>query len=585
MEHSRTAKPPASTVSAHIEKIVASASFRGSPRLSTLLQYTTSRTLAGQSADLKECLIGVGVFGRTPGYDSHTCSVVRVEFSRLRKKLDHYYQSEGRQDVMRIALKRGTYVPEFHWVDQADTRQRPNSQMNHVAVLPFTCERPSDDDRYFASGLTEELITALGRFRGLRVVARTSSFALEHENSDIRAIGRALSVSCVLKGSVWRHGDRLRIYAQLVHSDDATQIWAEKYEPRAADVFDVQDQIAHAIVSALELELPLVPGRAAAPRARSARAHELYLKGRYWWHRSNPAACARAAELFREAIECDPLYPAPYSGLADALFNQGMYGYAAPSSLKPHAEAAARRALELDDYSAEAHCSLGLIEGGFNWNSERCEKELRRSVELNGSYALGLAKYGTSYLSPLERFDEARAYILRGLELDPLSSNLHADLTLNLLYTGECDHFEREARKILAMETGIFKLQANLVACLGFRGAWSAAIEAAEQACAQFAEHPYILAYTAWAYSGSGQTERATAIRAKLEERGGVEYVPPSAAALTYLHYDIDMVFRHLEKAVEAGEPVLRYTLGQSPLRYHLHSDPRFVSLKRRVGL
>jgi tetratricopeptide (TPR) repeat protein len=294
---------------------------------------------------------------------------------------------------------------------------------------------------------------------------------------------------------------------------------------------------------------------------------------------------ARAADLFREAIACDPSYAAPYSGLADACFNQAMHGACPPAEMIRQAEAAARKALELDDTSAEAHCSMGLIEGGLKWNTKRCEFELRRCTELNPSYALGLAKYGTSFLSPLGRFEEAQDYISRALELDPLSPNLQADLALNFAFRDQPDRFETEARKVLQKDPAVSKLHLYLINSLGSSGHWSAAVDAADTACAMLGENPYVLAYTAWAYEGSGQHVQAQAIQDRLLTKARTQYMPAVALAVTHLHSDSNAVFEKLEEAYERHEPLLRYVIWQSFAFRGLHSDSRFQGLKKRVGL
>lgn len=299
-------------VSAHVEKLAQSAAFRASPRLASLLQHTVARAQAGRNGDLKESVLGVEVFGRKPGYDSQASSVVRVEFTRLRKKLEEYYRTEGREEPVRIAFLRGSYIPEFCWTEDTHPAALQGAGRTWVAVLPFTHLGSNADDEYFAAGLTEELITALGRVRDLRVVARTSSFAVRGRTEDVREIGRALKVNAILEGSVRRQENRVRIHAQLFDVSDGVQLWAEKYERRLTDVFEIQDEITAAIVAALELELPRMARSVHASATRNVRAHELYLKGRYWWHRANPSMYLRAADLFRESIACDPSYAAPY---------------------------------------------------------------------------------------------------------------------------------------------------------------------------------------------------------------------------------------------------------------------------------
>jgi TolB-like protein len=350
----------------------------------------------------------VEVFGRKPGYDSQASSVVRVEFTRLRKKLEEYYRTEGREEPVRIAFLRGSYIPEFCWTEDTHPAALQGAGRTWVAVLPFTHLGSNADDEYFAAGLTEELITALGRVRDLRVVARTSSFAVRGRTEDVREIGRALKVNAILEGSVRRQENRVRIHAQLFDVSDGVQLWAEKYERRLTDVFEIQDEITAAIMAALELELPRMARSVHASATRNVRAHELYLKGRYWWHRANPSMYLRAADLFRESIACDPSYAAPYSGLADACLNQALYAYAAPAGMIPQAEAAAKKALELDESSAEAHCSMGLIEGALKWSTERCEAELRRAMDLNPSYALGLGEVWDVVPEPARPFRRSR---------------------------------------------------------------------------------------------------------------------------------------------------------------------------------
>jgi TolB-like protein len=333
--------PPLPTDAIHkqIAKIVASRGFEGSARLRKLLSYTVSQALEGHGEQLKESVLGVEVFGREPGYNSDASSIVRVEFARLRKKLEEYYGAEGANDSVRIAYPRGSYNPEFGRKDGAAPFE------GSVAVLPLVCGG-SDDDECLADGITDELITALSRVRGLKVVARTSCFAFKGKSDDVREIGRALQVNSVLEGSLRRNHDVVRVHVQLIDVNDGCQLWGQKYERRLTDVFEVQDEIATAIVNALRIELPRV--RSDRRPTSDPQAHTLYLKGRYWWHRWNPDALRKAAGFFQQAIERDPAYAAPYSGLADSYFLQGFWGYGRPRDIMPRAQAAARKALEID---------------------------------------------------------------------------------------------------------------------------------------------------------------------------------------------------------------------------------------------
>jgi TolB-like protein len=301
----------AAEIREHVGRITASSGFGKSERLGELLRYAVAQALDGQSTSLKESVLGVAVFGKNPGYDTDASSIVRVEFARLRKKLDQYYDAEGADENWRIVFPKGSYAPEF--VPKPDRAGAP-AFAGSVVVLPFTCLSGSADDEYFADGLTDELITALTRVPGLKVVARTSSFTFKGRTHDIRGIGATLQVETAIEGSLRRQQDLLRVHVQLVNVQDGCHIWAAKYERRITDVFQLQEEIAAAIVSTLKMELPRQ--RPTVQRTVDPEAHALYLKGRYWWHRWNPEALRKAAAFFQQAIERDPTYAGAYSGLA-----------------------------------------------------------------------------------------------------------------------------------------------------------------------------------------------------------------------------------------------------------------------------
>ena len=230
--HGEASVPSPELVQAHLEKVLASRLFRDSVRLQDMLRFTVRGALLDNRAALKESVLGVEVFGRKPGYDPASNSIVRVEFSRLRAKLDRYYDSDGRHENIRIRFPKGSYVPEFNWDRDLRQVQQPRQQTS-LAVLPFVDAGSDRDNEHFADGLADELITALSKVAGLRVVARTSSFEFKGKNADSRNIGAALRVSVLLEGSVRRQGD------------------------------------------------PRVRPPESVP-TRSADAHEFYLKGRLW---------------------------------------------------------------------------------------------------------------------------------------------------------------------------------------------------------------------------------------------------------------------------------------------------------------
>ena len=571
--------PALHDIQEHVARITASSRFSNSERLRELLHYTVKEALEGRGASVKESVLGVTVFGRKPGYDSDASSIVRVEFARLRKKLEQYYEGEGAHEEWRILFPKGSYAPQF-------VRTEPGAApafAGSVVVLPFTCPGNDPDDEYFADGLTDELITALTRVPGLKVVARTSSFTFKGRANEVRSIGAKLHVDSAIEGSIRRQGDLLRIHVQLVNTRDGCYLWAEKYERHLTGIFQLQEEIAGAIVAALKMQLPR-PG-SASRRTASPEAHALYLKGRFWWHRWNPDALHKAAAFFQEATESDPTYAAAYAGLADCLLLQGYYGYGRPSDTMPRAEGYARKALEIDALLPEAHCSLALLASYWAWDYRECGRLLRRCLELNPNYATAVAKYATSYLSLLDRYEEASDWLSRALVLDPLSPSMHADMAIISALRGLDELFEQEAARVLEMDPAMVKLYWWQMKIRGARGNWLGAVEAAECALRYMPEGLVTLGFAAAAYAGFGNAARAAELRGRLESLAEVRYVP--YATLAYAHDEPggeEAFFRLMEAAIEERSTGAR-TLRTMRRFTRFGSDPRYDELLKKVGL
>jgi tetratricopeptide (TPR) repeat protein len=326
------------------------------------------------------------------------------------------------------------------------------------------------------------------------------------------------------------------------------------------------------------MELPR--HRVASTRAVDPETHALYLKGRFWWHRWTPEALRKAAGFFQQAIDQDPMYAGAYSGLADCLLLQGFYGYGRPREVMPRAQAYARKALEIDPLLGEAYCSLALLENAWEWNSLQCGVQFRRCLELNPNYAMALAKYATSYLTPLGRFDEATGWLRRALVLDPLSPLVQADCAINSAFRGLDEQFEQEAAHVL--EPALVKLFWFHGKTRGLRGNWQGAVEAAEAAMHHMPEDPFTLGYAAAIYDGSGNAARAAEMRGKLDFLAQIRYVP--YAALAYAQEvpgSEESFFRLMELGIAEREPLTRVLRAVSPIA----SEPRYDMLLEKVGL
>lgn len=247
------------TVRWQLERVLGSEIFTRAPRMSRFLRFVVEETLQDRGSQLKEYLIGVEVFDRTDSYDPRADPVVRSEARRLRSKLLEYYEQEGRKDLVRIHLPKGSYAAVFEapaagTVEAQEVRlttRTGSGKPPSIAVLPFLNLSPSPEDDYLSDGLTEEIIHTLGKVGCGRVVARTSVFQYKGKAYDVRQIGEQLHVGLLLEGSVRRFNERLRITTHLIEANDGYSIWSETYDRSMVDVLAVQEELASSIVATL----------------------------------------------------------------------------------------------------------------------------------------------------------------------------------------------------------------------------------------------------------------------------------------------------------------------------------------------
>jgi serine/threonine-protein kinase len=321
-----------------------------------------------------------------------------------------------------------------------------------IAVLPFANLSAGREHDYFSDGLTEELIGALSRIDGLRVAARTSSFAVGRGRLDVRTIGDTLGVATVLEGSVRQDGGRLRVSARLADAENGYQIWSDEYDRELEDVFAVQDEIARAIAGALEMKLIGGPGGPAARRTPAVEAHDLYLRGVFVRNQLTNEGLSKAVDYFDRAIQLDSAYALAYAGKATAIGPLVWYGYLPRSQGLPAMRAAARRALELDGTLGEAHVARGMIEFYFEWNWPAAEREFKRAIALNPNDQHAHHMYA-NYLVAMGRLDEAIAERGRALELDPLSIRTGVLLGRDYFAAGQYDRAVEQYHRMTEMDS------------------------------------------------------------------------------------------------------------------------------------
>jgi TolB-like protein/Tfp pilus assembly protein PilF len=316
-----------------------------------------------------------------------------------------------------------------------------------IAVLAFEDLSPEGDQAYFAEGISEELLNLLARSQGFRVAARTSSFKFKGSDADIGEIGRALNVEAVLEGSLRKAGDQVRITAQLIDVDSGFHLWSDTYDRQLENIFAVQDEIASAIVRALQLELDV--DVETAGRTNNVQAYDLYLRGRQLGREPTRAGLLRAIEQFEEALTLDPRFAGAYSGIAEAWTWLEDYGGIPSAEAFPKAEQAARRALALDPQSAEAHAAMAFVRDRYYNDAVGASRYFERTLELNPNYVTAYNIYGDVLrdIGNLERMIEVHR---KAVELDPLSVFMRTRLASKLLDIGSYDESRALLDQVLA---------------------------------------------------------------------------------------------------------------------------------------
>jgi adenylate cyclase len=450
-----------------------------------------------------------------------------------------------------------------------------------IAVLPFVNMSADKSDEYLSDGMTEELVNALTKVKGLRVPGRSSSFAFKGNNEEdiFRKVGEQLHVSAVLEGSVRKAGDKLRITAQLINVADGFHLWSETYDRDMKDIFAVQSDVARRVVEALEVQLGADDERALAKKpTENAEAHRLYLLGRYHFTKFTRVGWTNAIHYFEQALQIDPNFALAYCGLADT------YGWAGGQTL-PGREAwakemeFARKALALDPNLAEAHLSMGVAL--FSVLDPRGSiKELDRAVELNPNLAAAYDQYGWTF-GEMGRHDESIAAEKKALELDPLNSLFNTDLGFFFYWARRYDDAITQFRKTLELDSNIALPHHSLGWCMVWKGNLTEA-RAEFQKAATLDDLPWYKANLGYVYAVSGDRAKAEQVLRELDDLAKKQYVSPALPASVYLGLgEKAKALDWIEKAYEDRDPMLWWNTDQ--LYDSVRNDPRFQAIMQKV--
>jgi TolB-like protein/Flp pilus assembly protein TadD len=463
--------------------------------------------------------------------------------------------------------------------------KRSRKAIDSLAVLPLVNTNANSEMEYFSDGVTESIINALSQLPKLRVVARSTVFRYKGRDVDPRLVGQELGVRAVLTGRIQQVGNGLMIGAELIDVVNDAQLWGERYNRQLADIFEVQEDIAHEISEKLRLKLTGSEKKRLRKRPTAdTEAYQLYLKGRFFWNQRTGEAIKTSVDYFERAIGKDPTYAQAYAGLADAYNVMDNYGLLPGKDCFPLAKAAAMKALEIDEALAEAHTSLAHAVEGADWNWSAAEQEYRRAIELNSNYATAHHWYGF-HLFFRRKFEPALKELKQAQLLDPLSHIVNMGLAWGLFHAGEYVKSIQQCLKTLELNPNFFVAQWVLGRNYEQQGRYSQAVAEFQKASKLSGGDPEIRALLGHTYAISGKAEKAKKIVKELEEESTRHHVSAYSIARVYVGLEEKArALEWLQTAVDQRHFLVKF-LNVDPQFNSLRSEPKFSELLHRIGL
>jgi tetratricopeptide (TPR) repeat protein/TolB-like protein len=585
---------PAAEIRAQLDLILRSRAFIQSHRIRRFLQFVVEESLLGQPHRLKEYLIGLEVFDRREAFDPRVDSIVRVEARRLRYKLDEYYRTEGREDGIRIVLRKGSYVPIFEYRSAgngtAPTSPRRSMEIALFSLINATSEAGAAEAVSAAEEIQRRLAHVLIKEGCFQVLVKspsqapTSSDASSNgetagESAVPSAVTPGSAADYVVEGSMEFQDDGFRLLVQLQQSADGSYIWSETTDGRLQDLSCI-DHLAQQLVRDLAS-----PAREGVARRQSERKEscDAYLQGRYHWKLGTPDSIRNSIAYLTKAVELDSNYAAAWAALSEALLVSSVFGLLSPNDTDSRMKEAALRATSLNPSLPEAHVALGAVLSLLDWDWTAGEEELQKSIQLDKGDPIGHLAYGIQ-LACRGTQDAAVAEVERALEVDPAA--LFPNFILGWLY-GVCHRFD----EAIAQHTLVSRLATDyglphlgLGMAYAGKGQFTDAIahltNATQMKCGSL-----LHGQMGYCYAMAGRRDEAQREIATLKARSESCYVSPISFAAIYAGLgDQNEALFQLERAVEVGDtslPVHLLSTEFDTLRTH----PRFRDLRGRIGL
>jgi serine/threonine-protein kinase len=455
-----------------------------------------------------------------------------------------------------------------------------------IAVLPLANISPDPQDEYFAEGMTEELISSLSKIGGLKVIARTSVMQYKDVAKGVTEIGRELKVGTVLEGSVRKVANKLRITLQLIDAQSQEHLWSQDYDREFADVFAIQSDIAQRVADVLKVQLlPETKRQIEKKPTENLEAHNLYLRGRFYWNKRTEESVRKGFEYFKQAIEQDSSYALAYAGLADSYIILAFYNATRPEEALPKAKEMTLKALEIDDKIAEVHTSFGHIkQNELDWVG--AEREFITAIQLKPSYSTAYHWYANQ-LAYIGRIDEAITMNKRAQEFDPLSLIITTAAAWPVYgFARQYDRAINELKKALEMDPNFAVAHNRLGRIYTLIGKYGEAIAELKTAVELSGRSTYALASLAHTHAVFGNRSEAMRLLNELMSEANQKYVDPFDMATIFIGLgENDNAFKWLDKAFEERSIHLTNNLKMDPRLDSIRLDQRYTALLKKIGL
>jgi TolB-like protein/Flp pilus assembly protein TadD len=453
-----------------------------------------------------------------------------------------------------------------------------------IAVLPFESLSEDKSNAYFAEGVQDEILTRLAKVADLKVISRTSTQHFKSAPDNLPQIAKQLGVTNILEGSVQKANDQVRVNVQLINALTDAHLWAETYDRKLTDIFAVESDIAKTIAETLQAKLTGSEKTAMSKKpTANPEAYELYLKGRFFWNKRTAADLRKSIEYFNQAIAKDLGYAQAYAVLAQSWKLLPAFNGGAPNDYFPQAEAAAKKALALDDTSSTAHAALASLKGlnGFDYPGAIAEYE--RTLQLNPNDATARQWFANDALANVGQTEREIAELKRAVELDPLSLVINSNLGVAYIHAGRLDDAIAQLRKTVELDGTFYYSHYNLAQALELKGVIPEAT-AEYQKTMSMTEDPVPLGMLGRLYGLHGQKDEALKILQKLRQSREQRYTAAYALALIYVGLgDRNEALHWLEQGYREHDGFNIGPIRVDPLLAPLHEDPRFEAIAEKI--